>query len=209
MVNPLPLIGLIMIGTKVYKVGKGMLPVAEKLVKKGIASWTKSTKKPAGNLTKNNAEKILSDKTPSTITKIGGRLRGERITQKTAGAEKSTITVGKSRTKARDLGETVVKGGAGIGIGVGGTKAAERVSRKGESFTSAANAKKEKARKGKVKKMPSTYTIKKGDTYSSIAEKTGVTVKRLRELNKTDPKKLQIGKSVRLSGSASLGKNKK
>ena len=180
-----------------------MLPVAEKLVRKGIAAWTKSKKKPVGNLTKNNAEKILSDKTPSTITKIGGRLRGEKITQKTAGAEKSTITVGKSRTKARDLGETVVKGGAGIGIGVGGANLVGAVSRKGKGmgFASAANAKKEQAKKGKVKKMPSTYTIKKGDTYTSIAKKTGVTVKRLRELNNIDPKKLQIGQRLKLRSS--------
>ena len=47
--------------------------------------------------------------------------------------------------------------------------------------------------------VPSTqeYTIQKGDTYSTIAPKFGVTVKALQAANPTvDPAKLQIGKKI-------------
>jgi LysM repeat protein len=47
--------------------------------------------------------------------------------------------------------------------------------------------------------VPTTqeYTIQKGDTYSTIAPRFGVTVKALQTANPTvDPAKLQIGKKI-------------
>jgi LysM repeat protein len=45
-----------------------------------------------------------------------------------------------------------------------------------------------------------TYTVKSGDTLSSIAEKTGVSLERIQALNpKLDSQSLQTGQRVKLS----------
>jgi LysM repeat protein len=44
----------------------------------------------------------------------------------------------------------------------------------------------------------SSVTIKKGDTYSDLAQKFGTTVSKLRELNKYADKKLPIGKRMKI-----------
>jgi LysM repeat protein len=45
-----------------------------------------------------------------------------------------------------------------------------------------------------------TYTVKAGDTLSSIAEKTGVSLERIEDLNpKLDSNSLQTGQRVKLS----------
>jgi LysM repeat protein len=45
------------------------------------------------------------------------------------------------------------------------------------------------------------YTVKKGDTASGIAEKTGVSIATMRKLNKNfDPQTLSPGQRIRLSG---------
>jgi LysM repeat protein len=45
-----------------------------------------------------------------------------------------------------------------------------------------------------------TYTVKSGDTLSSIAEKTGVSLERIQTLNpKLDSQSLQTGQRVKLS----------
>ena len=49
-----------------------------------------------------------------------------------------------------------------------------------------------------AKRLPTTHTVKKGDTFTSIAREKGTTVAKLKELNKVDPKKLQIGSKVKL-----------
>ena len=49
-----------------------------------------------------------------------------------------------------------------------------------------------------AKRLPTTHTIKRGDTFTSIAREKGTTVAKLKELNKVDPKKLQIGAKVKL-----------
>lgn len=47
---------------------------------------------------------------------------------------------------------------------------------------------------------PRTYTIQAGDTLSSIAQRTGLTLARLQELNPTlDARALQTGQRVNLS----------
>jgi LysM repeat protein len=44
------------------------------------------------------------------------------------------------------------------------------------------------------------YTVKKGDTASGIAEKTGVSIETMRKLNKNfDPQTLSPGQRIRLS----------
>lgn len=44
-----------------------------------------------------------------------------------------------------------------------------------------------------------TYTVQSGDTFESIARKTGTTVRRLEQLNpKVDPTALQVGQVIRV-----------
>jgi LysM repeat protein len=51
----------------------------------------------------------------------------------------------------------------------------------------------------KKKRAPTTYTIKANDTLSGIAEKTGVSVERLQELNPDlDPQGLVAGQKIKL-----------
>ena len=62
--------------------------------------------------------------------------------------------------------------------------------------TSTATKKKEPAKRSKRK----TYTVKSGDTPSGIAEKTGVSLDTLQELNPDlDPQTLAPGQRIRLS----------
>ena len=44
----------------------------------------------------------------------------------------------------------------------------------------------------------SEYKIEKGDNYTTIAKKFGVTVKALQAANPNDPTKLQIGKPIQI-----------
>ena len=45
-----------------------------------------------------------------------------------------------------------------------------------------------------------TYTVQPGDTLASIAEKTGVTVEELQELNpQVDPNSLTVGQKIKLT----------
>jgi LysM repeat protein len=44
-----------------------------------------------------------------------------------------------------------------------------------------------------------TYTVQSGDTFESIATKTGTTVDKLRQLNpNVDPTALQVGETIRV-----------
>jgi LysM repeat protein len=53
--------------------------------------------------------------------------------------------------------------------------------------------------KPKPKSTAKTYTVESGDTLTVIAEKTGVTVTELRELNpEVDPQILEIGEVLKL-----------
>jgi LysM repeat protein len=45
-----------------------------------------------------------------------------------------------------------------------------------------------------------TYTVRPGDTFGTIAERTGVSVEQLQELNPTtDPQALTVGEEIRLT----------
>ena len=55
-------------------------------------------------------------------------------------------------------------------------------------------------KKSTSKKKRKTYTVKSGDTPSGIAEKTGVSLETLNELNpELDPQTLAPGQKIRLS----------
>jgi LysM repeat protein len=56
-----------------------------------------------------------------------------------------------------------------------------------------------KGKSARRRPTPSVYTVKVGDTLGSIAEKTGVTVERLQELNpELDPQALVSGQKIEL-----------
>ncbi len=56
-------------------------------------------------------------------------------------------------------------------------------------------------RSGSSKKRAKSYTVKPGDVLSGIAEKTGVSLSRLQELNPdVDPQALRSGQKLKLSG---------
>jgi hypothetical protein len=110
-------IALIRVGTQIYKVASNpaVQAAAKELIKKGIAKTTQSTSKKTINLTANRAAKIVSDKTPGVASKIGGKLRGTKVTTATPGAEKGSVVVGAVRTASKKLGDKVI-GGTVIGV---------------------------------------------------------------------------------------------
>jgi len=102
------------------------------------------------------------------------------------------------RVAGRDRGK-IVKGVTGT-IATGGAVAAGaakgskvrkdiREQKKGSTLSKSSDI---------SKRIPTSYTVKKGDTFTSIAREKGTTVAKLKELNKVDPKKLQIGSKVKL-----------
>ena len=59
---------------------------------------------------------------------------------------------------------------------------------------------KQSAEKSSAKRKRRVYTVKKGDTASAIAEKTGVSIETMQKLNKNfDPQTLSPGQRIRLS----------
>ena len=52
--------------------------------------------------------------------------------------------------------------------------------------------------KAKPKKQAASYTVKAGDTLSGIAEKTGVPLETIQELNDVDANSLRVGRKLRL-----------
>jgi LysM repeat protein len=66
--------------------------------------------------------------------------------------------------------------------------------------TATATATSKAAKKNKSTKKAKTYTVKAGDTPSGIAEKTGVSLETLQQLNpELDPATLAPGQRVKLS----------
>ena len=120
------LIGLIRVGTVVYKVAKNKAAqeMARNLIKKGFGKATQSAgKKPPKNLTASKASEIIATKTPTVSTRIGSALKtkSNKVTKGSPGAEKGSIVVGSTRTGARKTGDKVIGGGviaipAGAGI---------------------------------------------------------------------------------------------
>ncbi len=76
-------------------------------------------------------------------------------------------------------------GGGDDSSGGGSTPAAETTEATGTTTTG--------------KRQPATYTVKSGDTLGGIAEKTGVEVETLQELNpELDPQALIAGQKIQL-----------
>jgi LysM repeat protein len=72
----------------------------------------------------------------------------------------------------------------------------------GSSTTSKSRTVVQRSKSGKRgrTRRPRTYTVKAGDTLSSIAQKTGVSLARVQALNpKLDSQSLQTGQRVKLS----------
>jgi LysM repeat protein len=69
----------------------------------------------------------------------------------------------------------------------------------GHHGNNAHHAKHKKKGKEKNKKTPATYVVESGDTLTSIAHKTGVTVAEIQKLNPTvDPQILITGETLKL-----------
>jgi len=83
---------------------------------------------------------------------------------------------------------TEADGGAGEGEGGG----------QGDGATTTGAA---AATTGAAESGPRTYTVRSGDTLGAIAERTGVPVTRLQELNPdVDSQALSVGQTIRLRG---------
>jgi LysM repeat protein len=68
------------------------------------------------------------------------------------------------------------------------------------STTSKSGSERSTSGKRRASKRRRTYTVKAGDTLSSIAVKTGVSLERIQELNpELDSQSLQTGQRVKLS----------
>jgi LysM repeat protein len=146
--------------------------------------------------------KLIKERTPDVFEKIGNIFtkKANRVRLSSPGRvnpKEGTVT-GIVRVAGRDRGK-IVKGVAGT-VATGGAMAAGvargskarkdiRGKKKGSTLSKSSDI---------SKRIPTTYTVKKGDTFTSIAREKGTTVAKLKELNKVDPKKLQIGSRVKL-----------
>jgi LysM repeat protein len=73
-------------------------------------------------------------------------------------------------------------------------------SKSGTTAKSSTVSERSKSGKRRTTRRRRTYTVKSGDTLSSIAVKTGVSLERIQQLNpKLDSNSLQTGQRVKLS----------
>ena len=77
----------------------------------------------------------------------------------------------------------------------------------GQKLKVTGKASEERSEKPEVK--TSTYTVKKGDSLGAIAERFGVTVDQLRELNGLKDNNIQAGQKLKVTGKASEERNEK
>ena len=214
MAGPLtPLIGLIMIGRTVFTVMKSK--AGQKLAKEAVDKFgakviQSTTKKNPTTLTR----QTLNERTPTTLERVVtfGKVKK---TSPGRNAPKEGITVGADRITAASRAKKAKIGlGAAGGFGTGLTikqyvtpkkDSKGKTTKTGPGFNKTKKSKppKKSYSQATSEAVPytlknSTHTIKKGDTYSSIAKKFGTTVSKLRELNKYADKKLPIGGKIKL-----------
>lgn len=67
-----------------------------------------------------------------------------------------------------------------------------------ETSTSSSTTTAVTTQKAKPKKQAASYTVKPGDTLSGIAEKTGVPLEKIQELNDVDANSLRVGRKLKL-----------
>jgi hypothetical protein len=93
----------------------------------------------------------------------------------------------------------LTSGGGGGGGGGGGANAAEKARDLGPSVGRRAGAHQRRAAAESGQLPQSVYIIKAGDTLGGIAQKTGVPVSKLEDLNPgLDPSGLQAGQQLKL-----------
>jgi len=116
MVGP-AVIALVRLGSIIYKIGTSPAAQAmgKRLVDKLGGKLVQSTSKKTVNLTASRLGAIETAKTPGIASKIGGALRGTKVTKATPGAEKGSVVVGAVRTASKKLGDKVI-GGTVVGV---------------------------------------------------------------------------------------------
>ena len=110
-------IALVRLGSTVYKIARtpAAQRMGEKLINKLGGKAIQSTSKKTVNLTASRLGAIETAKTPGVASKIGGALRGTKVTKATPGAEKGSVVVGAVRTASKKLGDKVI-GGTVVGV---------------------------------------------------------------------------------------------
>ncbi|MAJ43756.1 MAG: hypothetical protein CBC83_02465 [Flavobacteriales bacterium TMED123] len=111
------IITLVRLGSKVYKIArsKASQAMGKRLIEKLGGKAIESTSKKTINLTANRLAAIETAKTPGVSSKIGGALRGTKVTKATPGAEKGSVVVGAVRTASKKLGDKVI-GSTAVGV---------------------------------------------------------------------------------------------
>tara|TARA_X000001382_G_C3113399_1_gene160686 strand:- start:63 stop:677 length:615 start_codon:yes stop_codon:yes gene_type:complete len=150
-------------------------------------------------------EKLIKEKKPDLFEKVGNVFakKSNKMNMSSPGRASSEegIVSGIIRVGGRDRGQQV-RGGVKVLGGAAVTGAGALAIDKGIKAVKAMSSKKKGSTLSKSsdisRRIPTTYTVKKGDTFSSIAKEKGTTVSKLKELNTVDPRKLQIGSRVRL-----------
>ena len=110
-------VALVRLGSIIYKIGTSPAAQAmgKRLVDKLGGKLVQSTSKKTVNLTASRLGAIETAKTPGIASKIGGALRGTKVTKATPGAEKGSVVVGAVRTASKKLGDKVI-GGTVVGV---------------------------------------------------------------------------------------------
>ena len=157
--------------------------------------------------TQKQFEKLLKEREPSKAEQIRNMFvkSNRRVKKDSPGRTnvREGINTGVTRVAGRGRGERVKGTAVGIPLGVAGTVGV------GAIVKTVADKRKERIERAKAKrnkplsrpkniKEQKTTTIRKGDTYTSLAKRYDTTVKKLQELNPYPDKKLPIGKTIKL-----------
>ena len=153
--------------------------------------------------TQKQFEKLLKEREPSKAEQIGNMFvrRNRKVKKDSPGRTnvKEGINTGVTRVAGRGRGEQVkgaAKGVAGV-VGVGAIVKTVADKRKERIERAKAKRNKPLPRPKNITEQKTT-TIRKGDTYTSLAKRFDTTVKKLQELNPYPDKNLPIGKTIRL-----------
>ena len=154
---------------------------------------------PIGALVKKHGTKLVNEAKKHAKDLTTKRTAGEKQIRKATQGQRAT----REKRRQGQLEGVVVTSGIGTPSfdssrkPSGKKKFLDRVVKKTERKPKKANAKLGKP-SDIAKRLPTSHTVKKGDTFTSIAREKGTTVSKLKELNSVDPKKLQIGSKVKL-----------
>jgi LysM repeat protein len=185
--------------------------VMSQLKKYGATVIKEVPKSKSGKLkpvkTQKQFEKLLKEREPSKAEQIGNMFvrRNRRVKKDSPGRTnvREGINTGVTRVAGRGRGEQVKGAVKGVAAGAAGAVGV------GAIVKTVADKRKERIERAKAKRnkpLPrpkniteqKTTTIRKGDTYTSLAKRYDTTVKKLRELNPYTDTKLPIGKTIKL-----------